>query len=122
MSHIVQIQAEVRDPQAVAAACRRLGLPEPVTGTAQLFSGQATGLLVQLDGWLYPVVCDTATGRVRFDNYQGHWGRQEQLDKFLQAYAVERARLEARRKGHSVVEQPLADGSIRLTIQLGGAS
>src|SRR5690242_19458161 len=102
MSHIVQIQAEVRDPQAVAAACRRLGLPEPVTGTAQLFSGQATGLLVQLDGWLYPVVCDTATGRVRFDNYQGHWGRQEQLDKFLQAYAVERARLEARRKGHSV--------------------
>ena len=37
MSHIVSIQTEVRDPAAVAAACRRLGLPEPVHGTARLF-------------------------------------------------------------------------------------
>ena len=34
MSHIVTIRTEVRDPAAVAAACRRLGLPEPVHGTA----------------------------------------------------------------------------------------
>ena len=32
MSHIVTIKTEVRDPAAVAAACRRLGLPEPVAG------------------------------------------------------------------------------------------
>jgi hypothetical protein len=46
MSHIVTIATEVRDPDAVAAACRRLGLPEPVHGTASLFESQATGLLV----------------------------------------------------------------------------
>ena len=69
MSHIVTIVAEIRDPDAVAAACRRLGLPGPVHGTAALFEGQATGLLVKLPGWLYPVVCDTASGSVRFDNY-----------------------------------------------------
>ena len=34
MSHIVSIKTEVRDPTAVAAACQRLGLPEPVQGTA----------------------------------------------------------------------------------------
>jgi hypothetical protein len=39
----------------------------------------------------------------------------------MQAYAVEKARLEARRRGHSVVEQALADGSISLTIRVGGA-
>ena len=44
MSHIVEIRTEVRDPTAVAAACRRLGLPEPVRGTATLYSGEATGL------------------------------------------------------------------------------
>jgi hypothetical protein len=55
VSHIVQIQAEARDLAAVAAACRRLGLPEPVRGTAKLFSGQANGLLVRLPGWLYPL-------------------------------------------------------------------
>ncbi len=122
MSHIVTIATEVRDPDAVAAACRRLGLPEPVHGTATLFEGQATGLLVRLPGWLYPVVCETATGAIRFDNYNQQWGKQEQLDRMMQAYAVERTLIEARKRGHQVVEQSLADGSIRLTIQVGGVS
>jgi hypothetical protein len=121
LSHTVQIQTEVRDPTAVAAACRRLGLPEPVHGTAQLFSGEATGLLVRLPDWLYAVACDTATGQLRYDNYGGSWGSQLHLDRFVQAYAVEKARIEARRRGHSVVERALADGSIRLTIRVGGA-
>jgi len=122
LSHIVTIRTEVRDPAAVAAACMRLGLPEPVHGTAKLFDGEATGLLVKLPGWLYPAVVDTATGRVRFDNFNQAWGRQEHLDRFLQSYAIERARIEARKRGHSVVEQPLADGSVKLTITVGGAS
>jgi hypothetical protein len=122
LSHIVQIQTEVRDPVAVQAACHRLGLPEPTQGTAKLFSGEATGLLVKLPNWLYPVVCNTTTGELAFDNYNQAWGRQEHLDRFLQGYAIEKARLEARRRGHSVVEQPLADGSVKLTITVGGAS
>ena len=122
MSHIVTIATEIRDPDAVAAACRRLGLPGPVHGTATLFEGRATGLLVKLPGWLYPVVCDTATGSVRFDNYNQQWGSQEQLNRLLQAYAVEKARIEARKRGHHVVEKSLADGSIEVTIQLGGVA
>ncbi len=121
MSHIVSIQTEVRDPVAVGAACRRLGLPEPVHGTAKLFEGEATGLLVKLPGWLYPAVVQVGTGRVEFDNFNGAWGPREQLDRLLQAYAVEKAKIEARRRGHSVVEQPLADGSVKLTITVGGA-
>jgi hypothetical protein len=122
VSHIVTIQTEVRDPVAVAAACRRLGLLEPTRGTAALFEGQAAGLLVRLPGWLYPVVLDTDAGQVRFDNYGGSWGEQKQLDRFLQAYAVEKARIEARRTGYTASEQQLADGSIRLTVNVGGAS
>ena len=122
MSHIVSIQAEVRDPLAAAAACRRLGLPEPAQGTAKLFEGEATGLLVRLPGWLYPAVFDLANGRARFDNYAGAWGDPGQLDRFVQRYAVEKATIEARKRGHSVAEQPLADGSIRLTVTVGGTS
>ena len=123
MSHIVQIQTEVRDPVAVASACKRLGLPEPVHGTAKLFEGEASGLLVRLPGWLYPAVVETATGRVRFDNYGGSWGDPAQLDRFLQAYGVEKAKIEARKRGHAVTEQTLQDGSIQLTIAVsGGAS
>jgi hypothetical protein len=122
MSHIVTIRTEVRDPLAVASACRRLGLPEPVSGTAQLFAGPAIGLLVRLPGWTYPAVVQTDSGRVQYDNYGGTWGAQEHLDRFLQLYAVEKAKLEARKKGYAVTEQPLADGSIRLSIQLGGGA
>ena len=71
MSHIVTIKTEVRDAEAVRAACRRLGLEQPVQGTARLFEGEATGLLVKLPGWTYPAVVDTATGQVRYDNYEG---------------------------------------------------
>ncbi len=122
MSHIVTIRTELRDTAAVSAACRRLDLPMPLAGTAQLFSGEATGLIVRLPDWAYPVVVDTKTGQVRFDNYNGAWGDQAQLDRFLQLYAVERARIEARKKGHQITEQSLADGSIKLTIRVGGGS
>ncbi len=122
MSHIVTVQTEVRDAAAALAACRKLGLPEPVQGTATLFSGEATGLLVKLPGWVYPVVCDTATGTLRYDNYQGSWGSEEHLHRFLQRYAVEKAALEARKAGYAVSEQALTDGSVKLTVRVTGGA
>lgn len=116
MSHIVTIQTRLHDANAVTAACRRLSLATPVQGTAQLFSGEATGLLVQLPGWQYPAVIDVLTGTVRYDNFEGHWGEQKELDKFLQAYAVEKAKAEARRKGLQIREQLLESGAIKLQI------
>lgn len=120
MSHIVQIQTEVRDPIAIQSACRRLNFAESVHGTVKLFSTTATGWAITLPRWRFPIVCNTDTGKVEFDNFNGQWGDRKQLDRFLQAYAVERASIEARRKGHSVTEQQLADGSIKLTIQVAG--
>lgn len=120
MSHIVQILTQVRDPVAIQAACCRLGLPQPIQQTTRLFSGEATGLAVQLPGWHYPVVCDIASGQIKFDNFGGLWGEQAKLDQFLQAYAAEKAKIEARKQGHSVTEQTLTDGSIKLSIQVSG--
>ena len=50
------------------------------------------------------------------------WGNPQQLDGFLQIYAVEKTKLEARKRGHSVTEQALADGSIKLTVQVAGGA
>jgi hypothetical protein len=122
LSHVVEIQTQIRDPAAVYAAAQRLGLPVPVQGTAMLYSGQATGLIVQLPGWNYPLVCDTATGQIRYDNFNGHWGDPAQLAQLLQMYAVEKAKIEARRRGHDVFEQPLSDGSIKLIIEIAGGA
>ena len=119
MSHIVQIESQVRDLQALCAACRRLGLDAPVHETVQLFSGEVTGHCVRLPQWRYPVVCHLASGQVRFDNYNGRWGASAELDRLVQAYAVEKTLLEARKQGHAVTEQLLRDGHIKLTIHVG---
>ena len=95
---------------------RRLGVYSTRSDT-----GEATGLAVQLPDWMYPVVCDTATGRLKFDNFEGRWGEQKELDRFMQAYAVETSRIEARKKGYCITETPLANGSIKLTINTGVA-
>ena len=120
MSHTVTIKPEVRDAAAVKAACERLNLPAPVQGKTKLFRGEVDGLAVKLPDWVYPVVADLSTGKLHYDNFNGRWGDQKQLDKFLQAYAAEKARIESRRKGRTVTEQQLADGSLKLTIQVGG--
>ena len=122
MSHIVQIQTEVRDAAAIQSACRRLGLAALEEGTFKLFTGEATGLAVRLPDWQYPVVCELPTGELKYDNFGSRWGEQKHLDAFLQAYAVEACRIEARRKGHTLTEQSLSDGSIKLTVQVQGSA
>ena len=122
MSHVVEIRTEIRDEAAVKAACTRLQIPTPEHKTVRLFNATATGLCIQLPGWSYPVVANLATGQLQYDNYNGHWGEQKHLNSFLQAYAVEKAKIEARKKGHSVSETRLQDGSIRVTVRVGGAA
>lgn len=122
MSHIVQIQTELRDPVAITAACERLQLPPPIHGEAQLYSGAKTGWQVQLPEWRYPVVIDVTSGQVDYDNFNGRWGEISQLHRFQQAYTIEKTRIEARRRGHVVTEHPLPDGSVRVTVQIGGAA
>ena len=122
MSHVVSIETKVRDMAGIQAACRRLRLSEPAQGKARLFSGEVTGVVVNLPGWEYPIVCDLSSGQVQFDNFQGRWGDRRELDKFIQAYATEKVKSEARRKGLSVMEQSLADGAIKLTIQVKGGA
>ena len=122
MSHIVSIQTEVKDPVAIRAACDRLQLPEPVYGEVKLFSSTATGWAVRLPEWRYPVVCDVTTAKIAYDNFEGRWGDPRQLNRFLQAYAVEKCQLESRRRGYTCLEQVLEDGSVKLTISVGGAA
>lgn len=119
MSHIVTVQTQVRDAEAVVAACRSLRWPPPLEGEHRLFARTMAGLAVFLPAWRYPVVCELPTGNLHYDNFEGHWGDANELDRFKQRYAVEKATMEARRLGRSVFEQPLEDGTIKLTISTG---
>ncbi len=122
MSHVVTVEVEIRDLDAIKSVCRRLKLKEPVCGKTILYETEVEGVLVELTDWLYPIVCDLSTGKVRYDNYGGTWGDQKYLDRFVQTYTIEKASLEARKKGYWVSEQSLSDGSVRLTVNMGGAA
>ena len=122
MSHLVTINVEVRDFDAIRAACRRLELKEPTYGRAEIFNTTVEGVLIRLPEWIYPVCANLQTGELFYDNYNEQWGDTVHLRRFVQMYGVEKASIEARRKGYSVVEQPLADGSVKLTVNLGGTA
>ena len=118
MSHIVSIAVEVRDP----AACSRLELPVPAERTVRFYDGnEVTGQAVELTGWRYPVVFDLAGG-MKYDDFEGRWGERRYLDSLLQSYAVEKAKIEARRHGYAAHERRLSDGSVRVTVSVGGAA
>jgi len=120
MSHLVTIATQVTDPNAVKSACTRIGVAKPEFGTVKMFDGKSvTGWQVKLPDWMFPVVCDTTAGAVHYDNFRGNWGEQSHLDRFLQAYAAEKSKIEARKKGYRVTESAQPDGSIRMTLHVG---
>lgn len=115
MSHIATVQTEITSLRALRDACRRLGLKPPRFGEHRLFGGQtAKGYAVSLPDWQYPVVIDLKSKQVHYDNYNGSWGDEKELDKLKQAYAVCAAKDKAVKQGFQVQEKTLKDGSIQL--------
>lgn len=116
MSHIVTIKTACKDLAAIRETCKRLSLPGPTIGTHRVFGVEHAGIGVMLPEWSYPIVINQTTGEIKYDNYGGAWGKQTHLDAFMQRYAVEKARIEARKKGHAFREEKLKDGSVKVTI------
>jgi len=123
MSHISKIELEVNDLWVLSQACTQLGL-KFVRGLRlfKWFGKDSTcshvikvseakyeiGVLSQ--NGRYDLVCDYYDPKI-----EQAIGRQGGLLK--QGYAVARTKIEARRKGYSVVEQK-TDSGIRLHVRL----
>ena len=101
-------------------ACSHLQLDTPVHGIFELYNSTETGWGVHLRDWKYPVVFKMEISEAAYDNYQGRWGDPAQLDELIQRYAAEKTKIEARRKGYSATEQRLGDGSVKITVHVGG--
>ncbi len=113
MSHIVTVRAtKFTDRQALREAVRRLK-DAAIIGEQMfhLFSRRIKGLGIQLSGWQYPVVVGE-DGTIAYDNFGGHWGDQAELDRLVQAYLVEKTKIEARLQGHVVEESVCENGDV----------
>jgi len=119
MSHTMNINLEIHDRDALLAACQRLGLTI-TEGRHKLYSSTEEGIAISLPGWRYPVVIKS-DGTVAYDNYNGNWGKIEELNKLKAYYGLEKAKAEARKKGYSVYETFNArTQELELRIQVGG--
>ncbi|MEK6852724.1 MAG: hypothetical protein AABX59_02490 [Nanoarchaeota archaeon] len=86
-------------------------------GNHRLHSESCQGFGFQIQGWQKPCVIE-ADGTVSYDNYNGNWGNQKDLDTIVQRYTVEKTKMEARKKGYSIFEKIQKDGSVKLTIEV----
>lgn len=116
MSHTVKVTLNLRDKATILAVAKKLGY-KCEEGQQR---GDVRGLGVYLPGWQYPVIINEATGECAYDNYNGNWGKIEELNKFTAHYGAEKTRVEALRMGYEVNEHyNEVTSDIELTINVG---
>ena len=112
----------MKNLETLKAACAALGLPFTAgQQTVQLYSNKVAGdMSVKLPGWFYPVVVNSRTGEVSFDNFDGAWGDMNEFNKLSQEYSLQTAEAEAEEftlQGWTVERQKQDNGDILLVIQ-----
>jgi hypothetical protein len=123
MSHISKIELEVKDLNILGQACRRLGM-EFIRGQRSFkwYSNESPcDHAIKIPGADYEIGVINREGRYELNcdfydqNLEKVIGRQGGL--FKQAYAVEKTKIEARKKGYSVMERRTNTG-IRLHVRI----
>lgn len=110
MSHKTELTLSINDPAVLQVVCERLGLPMAAK-TVQFYDKQSiTGTAIDLPGWRYPAVID-AQGLLHYDNYNGHWGNIQELDRLVHEYSVEATTQWALLQGYSASQQTDAEGN-----------
>ena len=86
MSHTAQIAADYSQPDALAAAVKKLGGHMGGHGTHCLFASRETGVAIILPGWRYPIVV-RANQTLAYDDFNGAWGNVADLDRLHEEYS-----------------------------------
>jgi len=124
MSHISKIELEVKDLATLKTACNRLGLKILEGKRTFKWYGQEEGkcdhtITVPEATYEIGVVRTGNLFELKCDFYDAAIGKAIGQNGGLlrQAYAVERTKTEARRKGHTVIEKQ-TDSGIRLHVRM----
>ena len=124
MSHISKIELEVKDLGTLRQACTRLGLKILEGKRTFKWYGQEEGKCdhaIRVPGAAYEigVIKNASTFELQCDYYDAAIGKAIGQNGGLlkKAYAVERTKTEARRKGYTVIEKQ-TDSGIRLHVRM----
>lgn len=124
MSHIQTIEVEITDLQALKSACKRLNLEwKESQNSFKWYQGQSKcDHVIRVPGATYEIGVLKNADRKGFTLQVDYYDRKvtEKIGQlggfFKQAYALEKAKLEAIRKGYSVREHKINERQIELRI------
>lgn len=122
MSHFTSIQTQIRDLEALADACKELGVELVREGVARGYATNTrTGdAVIKLKG-----PYDIALNRQEDGNYAlttDWWGGHVEKEvgtnfaRLIQLYGVHKTMREAKKKGYLTSRKTLPNGAIKLTI------
>jgi hypothetical protein len=122
MSHFTTIKTQIKDINALRAACHELGFAVLQNSSARGYiNNQTKGeYVIKLNG-PYDIALnknEDGTYGLTTDWWDGHVEKEvgKNFGKLLQLYGVHKATMEARKKGLSVVRRTKQDGSIKLVL------
>jgi hypothetical protein len=122
MSHWTTIQTQIRDIEALRAACAELNLPLLENAEARGYGThrQHGDYVIQLKGPYDVIVNRQPEGSFTLatDWWDGHVEREvgRNFGRLLQLYAVHKAASEARKRGLSIQRKRLPNGAILLSL------
>src|SRR5688572_30352092 len=122
MSHFTTIKTQIKDIDALKAACAELGLPVLHNAEARgFYENKLKGeFVIKLKGPYDVALNKQSDGSYGFtaDLWEGRVEQEVGKDygKLLQLYAVHKGMREARKRGHLVTRSQKQDGSIKLVI------
>ncbi len=121
MSHYTTIQTQIKNVDALKAACAELNLPMEANALARGYAQPLKGEhVIRLKG-PYDIAVNPqpdGTHSLTTDWWNGHVEREvgNGFGKLLQLYGVHQATLTARRRGYLVQRKPQANGAIKLVL------
>ncbi len=122
MSHFTEIKTQIKDIEALRAACQEIGLTLLQNTEARGYYENRTkgDYVVQLKG-PYDIALNQqpdGTFGLAADLWQGHVEEEvgKGYGKLLQLYGVHKATLEARKKGLSVLRRQQQNAAIKLVL------
>ena len=122
LSHFTTIQTQIKDIEALRSAVNELGLSLIPNSTARGFYQQTLKgeFVIRLKG-PYDIAVNRqpdATFGLTTDWWDGHVEKEvgSNFGRLLQLYGVNKASMEARKKGFSVLRKQQPNGSIKLIL------
>jgi hypothetical protein len=122
VSHFTTIKTQIKDIDALRSACQELGLSLLQNADARGYVNNTIkgDFVIRLKG-PYDIALNTqpdSSFGITADLWAGHVEKEvgKNYGRLLQLYAVHKASMEARKKGHFVSRSTKQDGSIKLVI------